>query len=84
MPLPEFTRKLVETKLTKYCEQKIPPHVRHQLRLNYRFRGNQVTLFEERPVFDQPEKWGESVIAQFRFSPQERSGTVVTKVTNSR
>ena len=84
MPLPEFTRKLVETKLTKYCEQKIPLHVRHQLRLNYRFRGNQVTLFEERPVFDQPEKWGESVIAQFRFSPQDKKWSLYCADRNSR
>jgi hypothetical protein len=84
MPLPEFTRKLVETKLTKYCEQKIPLHVRHQLRLNYRFRGNQVTLFSERPVFDQPEKWGESVIAQFRFSLLDRKWSLYCADRNSR
>ena len=46
MPLPEFTRKLIETKLTKYCEQRMPPHVRDQVRFDYRIRGNHVTLFD--------------------------------------
>jgi hypothetical protein len=32
MPLSEFTKKLVETKLTEYCERKIPIDIRHQVK----------------------------------------------------
>jgi hypothetical protein len=84
MPLPEFTRKLVETKLTKYCEQRIPPHVRDQVRLNYRIRGNLVTLFEERTVYKQPSKCVEIFIAQFRFNPQDKKWSLYCADRNSR
>lgn len=84
MPLPEFTRRLVETVLTKYCAQKVPPHVRDQLRLGYRIRGNHVTLFEERPRFAQPSEWVDIVVAQFRFNPKDRKWTLYCADRNSR
>ena len=79
-----FTRKLVETKLTKYCEQKIPLHVRNQLRLNYRIRGNQVTLFEERPAFKKPSSWVEISVAQFRFNIRDKKWSLYCADRNSR
>ena len=79
-----FTGKLVETKLSKYCEQRIPPHVRNRVRLNYRIRGNQVTLFEERPGFKQPSEWVEISMAQFRFNPQDKKWSLYCADRNSR
>jgi hypothetical protein len=84
MPLPEFTRKLVETKLTGYCKQKIPLHVRNEIRLNFRVRGNEVTLFEERPAFKQPSEWVEISMAQFRFNPQDKKWSLYCADQNSR
>ena len=68
MPLPELTQKLVETKLGTYCNDKVPAHVRDQVRLTYSFMGNTVTLFEERPVFNQLDKRTKIPIAQFRLN----------------
>lgn len=85
MPLPEFTRKLVETKLTPYCERRIPPQARNQVRLSYKIRGNQVTLFEERPIYNQPsQKWMENPFAQFRFNPQDKKWSLYCADRNSR
>jgi hypothetical protein len=84
MPLPEFTRKLVETKLTKYCEQKVPPHVRDQIRFGFKIRGSHVTLFTERPRFDQPSEWVDSVVAQFRFNPRDKKWSLYCADRNSR
>jgi hypothetical protein len=84
MPLPEFTRKLVETKLSKYCEQKITPQFRDQVRLKYRIRGNQVTLFEERPAFKKPSAWVEISMAQFRFNPRDTKWSLYCADRNSR
>lgn len=72
MPLPEFTRKLVETKLSSYCETKIPITVRNQVRLVFKIRGNKVTLYETRPYFIDPSVWTETPVAQFRFDDKTK------------
>ena len=72
MALPELTQKLVESKLGDYCNNKIPAHVRHQLRLSFSLRGNTATVFEARAVYDQPGKWTKMPIAQFRLNVIDR------------
>ena len=67
MPLSEFTRKLVETRLAKYCENKIPVITRDKMRLEFKIRGNSVTLYETRPSFKDSYLWNENPVAQFRF-----------------
>jgi len=68
MALPELIQKLVDTKLGKYCEDKVPAHVRDQVRLTYSYMGNTVTLFEERPIYNQLDKRTKIPIAQFRLN----------------
>ncbi len=70
MALPEHTRKVVEERLGAYCEEKIPARVRDQVRLGFRFRGHTVTLYEERPAFQEPDRWVEIVCAQFRMDQE--------------
>jgi hypothetical protein len=67
MPLPEFTKKLIQTKLAEYCDRKIPIHVRDQVKLIYKIIGNKVTLIETRPYHMNPSVWTETPIAQSRF-----------------
>ncbi len=67
MAIPEHTREVVERRLSVYCEERVPARVRDQIRLGFRFRGHTVTLFEERPTFQDPDRWIESVVAQFRM-----------------
>jgi DUF3024 family protein len=70
MPLPQFVRARVESKLGPYCEKRVPPSVRDHVRLGFRFKGNSVTLFEERPAFMKPDTWVDLPVAQFRFDPK--------------
>ena len=67
MPLPEFTIRLIENKLTEYCEQKIPPHARDQIKLTYKIIGNKVSLIETGRYHRDHTIWTETPIAQFRF-----------------
>ena len=67
MPISEFTKKLVETKLTEYCDRRIPMNVRDQMRLTFKMIRDKVTLIEERPYHRDPSIWTETPIAQFRF-----------------
>ena len=67
MGLPTLVKQLVEAKLTKYCENRVPEHVRDQIKIVYKIRGDKVTLFESRPFFRDPRKWTETPVVQFRF-----------------
>ena len=49
MALSEFEKKRVEKLLTAYCENRIPPDLHDQIRLEFTIRGNEVSLFESRP-----------------------------------
>lgn len=60
-----FTKKRLSKLLDQYIENKLPKHVRDQLRLNYKMRGSTVTLFEERPAY-KSEEWVQINVAQFR------------------
>jgi hypothetical protein len=62
----DFTKKRLEKILVEYTEKKIPNHIKNQIKMNYKIRGNNVTLIEERPAF-RSDKWVQLDIAQFRL-----------------
>lgn len=64
--LDTFTKKRVEKIMSDYTEQKIPKHLKNQIKLNYKIRGSNVTLVEERPAF-RGDQWVQLDIAQFRM-----------------
>lgn len=66
MALTEFEKKRISGILERYCEQRVPTRVRDQVRMGFKFRGNTVTLFEQRPAFREPGVWVDLKIAQFR------------------
>jgi hypothetical protein len=84
MAIPDTVRIVIESILVSYIEQKIPPHVRDKVRLSYRFRGNTITLFENRPAFRTPDRWTDSAIAQFRYDPGGNRWTLYCADRNSR
>ena len=72
MALSDIEKKKVEQSLSRFCDARIPPHVRDQIKLTYEFRGNKATLFENRPVWNDPTaKWTHMKIAQFRFDDKK-------------
>ncbi len=84
MPLSEFTRKLVETKLTEYCERRIPIDIRDQVRLTFKIMRDKVTLIETRPYFRDPTVWTENPVAQFRLDKNTQKWTLYCMDRNSR
>jgi hypothetical protein len=84
MAIPVLLKKRIELRLANYYEARIPQRVRDRLRLAFRFRGNSLTLFEERPVFDNPSRWIEIVVAQFRYDPETRDWRLYWADRNSR
>jgi len=84
MPLPEFTKKLIETKFTGYCDRRIPLHARDKIRLLYNITGDRVTLIETRPYYMNPSIWTETPIAQFRFDRETGEWALYWMDRNSR
>jgi hypothetical protein len=84
MAIPVLLKKRIELRLANYCEARIPPRVRGQIRLGFRFRGHSVTLFEERPLLRDMDHWIESVVAQFRYDPETIQWRLYCADRNSR
>ncbi|HAM36208.1 MAG TPA: transposase [Elusimicrobia bacterium] len=82
--LPKKELLLAEQSLNRYCENRIPARVRDKVRLTYRWRGNTVTLIEERPYFRDPKRWTSHAVAQFRYSANEKRWTLYWADRNSR
>ena len=66
--IPPLKRQLAETIIARYCKNKVPEQHRNELHIMYRFRGNSVTLFENRPPILGEEGWSSLPIAQLRYS----------------
>jgi len=84
MALPEKIRKQVTEILPAYCAARCPANFKDEVRLGFMFRGNSVTLFEERPAFLIPGKWVEIVVAQFRYDHKSRLWMLYAADRNSR
>lgn len=84
MALPELIKKQVESVLTSFCKRRIPPHVQDKVRLVYSIRGMSVSLFEERPYFQDPSRWTSSPIAQFRFKIADKTWSLYCTDRNSK
>ena len=65
MALSEFEIKRVDKLLTAYCEGKVPAPLRDQIRIEYRIRGNEVSLFESRPHLQGSGEWISMKVARF-------------------
>ena len=84
MALPEFTKKLIQKTLSDYCTRKVPSHVKDQYQLDFKFRGNSVTLYEERPTFMDKSEWVDIVVAQFRYDPKTQKWSLYCADRNSK
>lgn len=61
-----FTKKRIQKIMTAYIEAKVTKYGRNQLKLNYKFRGDTVTLNEEKIAYMSDQRI-EMPIAQFRL-----------------
>jgi len=68
MPLPEIELHRTNKLLGGFCDNRIPPHARDQVRMLYKINGSKVILIESRPHFQDPSNWLEMPIAQFEYS----------------
>jgi hypothetical protein len=85
MALPEIKRAEAERDLRKYCAETPPAEFRNEIRYTYKFRGNDVTLVEERPPWDgRGTEWTKLPIARFRYEPECNAWSVSWQRANGR
>lgn len=85
MSLPELIKAVVEKKVGKFCEKRVPPHALHQVKLSYRIRGNSITIFENRaPWLKGITEWTSAPVAQIRYDAKEGFWTLYCADRNDR
>jgi hypothetical protein len=52
-----------------FCEEKIPDHLRNQIKVYHEVRGYAVKIIESRPDFMRNYEWTESSIARLKYDP---------------
>jgi hypothetical protein len=68
MALSEFEAKRIEKEVDAFMEQRRPPvHVRPELDLGYRIKGQSVEIFEVRPLWNNPAKKIEEPVAKATY-----------------
>jgi hypothetical protein len=80
----EFERRRTSGILTRYCEEKVPSHVRGEVQLRFRFEGNAVLLYEYRPPWDGAGDWVETMVAKFRYFVGRREWALYWRDRNER
>ena len=77
MPFPPLVRTLVERKVDEFCRRRVPEHAQDQVKLSYKFRGNSVTIFENRAPWREGMKERTSMaIAQMRYDGKTGNWTL--------
>lgn len=84
MALSEFEKKRVEKLLTAYCENKIPLHLRNQIRIEFTIRGNEVSLFERQPQLQGSSEWISMKVARFKKDPKTETWQLYWADRNSK
>jgi hypothetical protein len=79
MAIPENLKKEVEQKVKDFFEKQLPKINTDMVRLSYKFRGNNLTIFEERRSFCNPfdpDEWTPFPVAQMRYDPNDKLWTL--------
>jgi hypothetical protein len=68
MPFSEIELKRIDGVVEPFCRRRSPVHASHQVRTEYRVKGQDVLIVEVRVVWDDPTKWMEYTVAKIRFN----------------
>jgi hypothetical protein len=68
--LSEFELKRIEKIFNDYCQKMVPAKLQAQIKLEYRVREDEVTLFESRSVWDDHARWISGKVARFSKDPE--------------
>jgi len=84
VPFPSSEIDQISLFLREFCDDRVPPHAREQVQLDFHFDRNSVTLVERRPPWDGRGGWTESNIAKFRYFVGRREWRLYCRSRNGR
>ena len=84
MPISPFQVARVSKLLQEYCDARVPPEIRAELEVKFRFDGNSLILFERRPAFNRPGDFVEPVVAKFRYYVERQEWVLYWRDRNQR
>jgi hypothetical protein len=82
--IPPLKRQLAEQIIGRYCKEKVPEKYRNEIQMTYKFRGNSVTIFENRPAMFGEAGWTSLSIAQLRYSDEDDIWTLYCSDRNGK
>jgi hypothetical protein len=86
MALPEHVRIAALSQVNDYCERRAPAHVRDEVRVEARMRGDKITIVEHRAPWhpDYGPDWTEGKVAQIAFHAPTRTWQLFAYDRNGR
>lgn len=84
--MPVVISELAVVAVRRYCDRRIRPEIRDQMRLEVETRGKAITIVECRAPWreDMGPEWTKMRIAQFRFDPSTRAWSLFWANRNDR
>ena len=77
MALSEFESKKYEKQMIAFVEKRRPPvHIRKELDLGYRIKGQSIEIFEIRPMWDNPNEIIEEPVAKTTYVKTQKAWKV--------
>jgi hypothetical protein len=70
MPFNDIENQRIKNIVGGFCENRIPDHLRNQIKMWYEVRGFDVKIIESRPVFMKSHEWSETPIARMKYDPK--------------
>jgi hypothetical protein len=84
MPIPSLQKQAIEIKMNSYCKNKIPQELQNQIKLSYKIWGNNITLIESRPFWEDSTEWIDMKVAQIRFDNQNKTFSLYYRDSNEK
>jgi hypothetical protein len=69
MPFNELEKVRIERIVGGFCRERIPDHLRSQIKVYYGVRGHEVRILKSRPSYVKSYLWTDSPIARLKFDP---------------
>ncbi len=73
MALSEFEEKRIEKLFAAFCQARVPAQYHDQIRIEFRIKGEEVTLYESRPHYRDKSTWFSTSIARFKKKSKAES-----------
>jgi len=72
MAFTEFVQKQIKKEIQRLVDR-VPTHARDKVRIEYQIRGKNITVFECRVHWQDPDEWTQMPVAQLRYSDKNHT-----------